>query len=131
MLRVNSSERFGLKFGSKVSPAPVGTSLTPGNHGWGRFWVGRGSGATQEPLAGQSTPTRKVLLGLPPQPPVKRFGPPQVSGCSKPGVSIGTRSGLTPLMRPKIRAKPPRITVLGNTFQAAPTRGLISPKYAS
>src|SRR5437667_8070282 len=127
MLRVNSSDLFGLKFGSKVSPAPVAMSLTPGYHGSGRFCVGRGSGATQEPPAGQSTPTRNVVDGSPPQPPLMRLGPPQVSGWSSPGVSIGTSSGLTPLMRPKMRAYPPRRTVFGRKFHAAPIRGLISP----
>src|SRR5436305_8360105 len=99
MVTVNSSDLFGLKFASTVSPAPVATSLTPGYHGCGRFVLGAGSGAVVP-----STPTRKVVFGLPPQPPVTRLGPPQVSGCNNPGVSSGTRRGLTPLIRPKMRA---------------------------
>src|SRR6266853_1381836 len=105
MVTVNSSDLFGLKFASTVSPAPVATSLTPGYHGCGRFVLGAGSGALVP-----STPTRKMLAGVVP-PQVVLFptmegapGPPQVSGCSKPGVSSGTRRGLTPLIRPKMRA---------------------------
>src|SRR5579875_212133 len=102
MLTVNSSFRLGWKFGSIVSPAPVETSLTPGYHGCGRNALGAGSGAFTP-----STPTRNAVTGvvwvlLVPQVPVF-VGPVQVAGCINPGVSIGTRIGLTPLMRPKIR----------------------------
>src|SRR5579864_3133583 len=124
---VNSSERSGLKFASIVSPDPVATSLNPGYHGCGRFADGAGSGALTP-----STPTRKSVEGVvPPQPPVTRFGPVQVAGCINPGVSIGTRMGLTPLIRPKIVAKPARTTVSGLKFQAIPMRGLSPLKYGS
>src|SRR6185437_9876929 len=135
-LTVNSSERSGLKFGSIVSPEPVATSLKPGYHGCGRFALGLGSGATTP-----SVPTRKTSFGVikappgPPQPPglgpPGLFGAPQVTGCSNPGVSIGTRIGLTPLIRPKMRAYPARTTVSGLRFHAIPMRGLSPPKNGS
>src|SRR2546426_7794125 len=106
MVRVNSSDLFGLKFESKVSPDPVAIWFTPGYHGCGRFWTGGGKGATQGPVVGQSTPTRKTFAGVVP-PQVVLFptmdgapGPPHVSGCSNPGVRSGTKRGLTPLIRP-------------------------------
>src|SRR5690242_5098266 len=103
MLKVNSSERFGWKFGSNVSAEPTATSFAPGNHGCGRLADGFGSGALNPSKDPIGTPTRTTVLGSPPQPPLI-FGPPQVSGCIKPGVSMGTRMGLTPLIRPKMRA---------------------------
>src|SRR5580700_3377571 len=137
MVKENSSDREGLKFGSISDVSPAGAEVIPLKFGWARVGEGVGRGATSP-----SVPMRKAFVGftlpapwqIPSMP-----APGQVIGCKEPAPSSGTKTKSTPLRRPKMRLHPPRMTVfplprtlpkspfLDEGLQAAATWGLKPP----
>src|SRR6185437_15018150 len=109
MVKSNSSERLGLKFGSSASPEPAeGLStpfwMVPGKYGCGSVWLGGGpKGATnpsQPPAVG---PMRKVAAGssaLGPGQVLLANGIAQAMAWLKPVPSSGTSTRSTPFRRP-------------------------------